>query len=205
MVNITDKVGTNETNIASNTSAIADAGGAWEFVSSTTASSDTSVTLSLTGDASYTAFLVVFTQLIPSVNNKPLYLKMLDNSSTQVSFYKGGGVEYCSVSSVAGFMSDRGSSWYSENISNDTGSREYGASGHVFIQNALGTSGATSGSGSTTVRWNVVGYDDNTPGRLRERYLVGTTENDTVNKVQLYFDAANITSGTFYVYRLVQS
>jgi len=59
MVNITDKVGTNETNIASNTSAISNVGGAWTLLSTITASSSSTVTFDSGIDSTYNRYVIV--------------------------------------------------------------------------------------------------------------------------------------------------
>ena len=90
MPNISDLLATNTGNIAANTTAVANAGGAWNFITSVTASAASLAALPSIFSSTYDFYKIVATDVHSDANQSGLYMKVTWNNGTsyhQTSHY----------------------------------------------------------------------------------------------------------------------
>lgn len=183
MVNISDKVGTNETNIASNTSAIADAGGVVLLDTQTCSGSNLTFTLPTTG---YAYFKLTFHGVMCSANSEQLRIKVYGTTGNyafqMMSLYNGSNQIYTATGDGAGVMVS-----YSQN------NTIAGCSGEFNIFESATASVAAYGT------FNASYTDDNSNLNFtRGGWKTGNTEVQT--NVEVRYSGGTPNSGTVRLY-----
>ena len=227
MVNITDKVSTNQTNIATNTSSIstnipsslgtagqvltvnagatagewADAGGgAWSLVSSATASGDAFLEFSFQSGAAQHAF--IFSQLIPSNNASNLMAQMRKQSTGTYSASTG---DYSWTFFYHSATADTMYSLRGESVASLT-----------FLYNVSNSASGGGISGQILFDDPFAIYDSTCSWNLSSSYSTGLYGNHAVgggtrmepdahDRIKFYMSAGSLTSGTIYYYALSSS
>lgn len=180
-------------------------GGAWDFVSTTTASNDASVIFT---DLTLSSYMIIIEALVPATASTALYMTVSnDNGLSYASAdYQWGGME-SDASSGIGFMGSTTEAQIEFNGGSfqiGTGSGNYGFNMSAFLYNLSNASEPLSTTWSSSFQ--------ETDGDSIFTTGAGISADDgdggstlDVDAIKFAMSSGNITSGKFHLYSLVTS
>ena len=172
------------------------AGGSWVLIGTQTASADASLTQ--TGlSATYKMYAVVATDLVPSTDGSYASLRVGDSSGVDSGSSDYRYHNHLRSANAAGYQANTSTgddvSRFSGNVGNATGE---GFSAVIYVANTTTQRIGFSGTGNGT---NAAASDQATSIGGERKAVI------TMDRIQILFDAGNITSGIFSVYGLANS
>ncbi len=195
MPNISDLLATNTGNIAANTTAVANAGGAWNFITSVTADQDSYATLTSIFSTTYDYYRVVATDVFShDANQSDLHMQTTTNGSTWTNPDYRYDVVYSSTSQTGQYAN--GPRFY-ENM----GSASGGMQKIHFWMDAFKPFGTT----VKVFRYSGAGYTGygNTVINPMDAWQIESSSSTALTGVRFY--SSNSISGNFKVYGLALS
>ena len=172
-------------------------GGAWNLIATATASD--SASLDITGlSATYTTYACVSSNILPASDGAWMYMRIGDSSgfkSDSSSYEKHNQKNVTTAAATYDARTGADNCWYlCEDVGNATGE---GAGATVFL-NCRGTR-------KPSIYGMVHGH--NTSGAGKGGIIFGEYKTSvvTVDRVQLFMNSGNITSGTFSVYGIAHT
>lgn len=175
-------------------------GGALVFISSLTASSDATLSFATGIDSTYDRYIFIFDGLVPSVDNKQLYMRTSTNGG---SSYDSGASDYASgiqylsggTQSVSANDSDSFCRASAPNVGFAAGES---VSGTIDLENAP--------NASLYTKITTIGTYVNTSGIAKGFYGGGNRKSAAdVDAVQFFFDTGNVVSGEIRMYGVAKS
>tara|TARA_R110000796_G_scaffold251145_1_gene381897 strand:- start:98 stop:667 length:570 start_codon:yes stop_codon:yes gene_type:complete len=185
MALLTDLLSTNTTNIASNTTAVANAGGAWNLVAEVTPSS--SATVELTGmDSTYVTYAIIASDVLLSSGNNITFTIKQGGSYDNNNYYAAISSQYSGSNNITGAQ------WENQVNQRIT---ENNTPTNSFVMYIYSPSNA---SGRTAYYVQHTGHNDGSAYRTQTNGMQNTVGATTA----ILFDCgnANFSSGSFKLY-----
>ena len=169
------------------------AGGAWNLLSTTTASNDATVDIETTIDSTYKNYAMIYSDLVPATDNVSLYIRLAVGGTYATSGYdfatngvrsnSSGGSNDVSTSAAYIMPSGYG-------LGSSTGEVGHGI---LYLWNPSGT----------TYSKQITGLISHVDASNQDVIGIFAGSNKTqtaVNGIQIYFSSGNVATGTFKLY-----
>jgi|21_taG_2_1085346.scaffolds.fasta_scaffold85923_1 hypothetical protein len=177
-------------------------GGAWEFITSSTASN--SATIDFTGlSNTYDRYVVQMSELVPSVDNGSLYVRFgTGGSPTYVT-----SSNYCAVvrtSANIGPWADSQNT-NTDHINLSMGIAQFGTATGEHMNGEIILAGCASASLHTSIKFDLWGGMNSSSSSVSNSGSGILRETTAVTAIRIYLHNGNIASGYFRLYGLVKS
>lgn len=169
------------------------AGGAWEYVSSTTISND--ATIQITGFTSSYSYMLWLENITPATDNVTFDWHQSTDGGSSFATWGSGRIISCDGTTVD--PDSDGDSWNDSSFATMGNAANENFSGQAILYNPT--------SAARGYAITAIGYQNTASSLISANGYYTKAPTSDIDSVELFFSAGNLSTGVIRVYRLVQS